>query len=113
MEEKVMTLEELADYASSARKEYEKGARCKKDENVRKIIKTIIDKVKAQGTVMITEIGDAGTLFLNDSKIEEAENISVKEINKAIDRIPALLAELKEEEKRIFVTFRRSEINNK
>lgn len=108
MEEKAMTFEELAEYASDARKEYEKEACCKKDENVRKIIKTIIDKVKAQGTVMITEIGDAGTLFLNDSKIEEAENISVKEINKAIDHIPALSTELKEEEKRIFVTFRRS-----
>lgn len=112
MEEKVMTLEELADYASSARKEYEKEVRCKKDENVRKIIKTIIDKVKAQGVVMITETGDAGTLYLNASKIEETENISVKDINKAIDSIPALSIQFKEEEKRLFVTFRCSKINN-
>lgn len=114
MEEKVMTFEELANYASDARSEFE--ARQKEGE-IRSIIKVIIDNLKEYGAVQVK--WHKGIIYLRDPKseddrrIKESKDITLEDLNGAINRIPALYAEQSTKERNpLYVTFRRSKINN-
>lgn len=114
MEEKVMTFEELADYANAARSEFE--AR-QKEGDIRSIIKVIIDNMKGYGAVQVK--WHKGIIYLrnpnskDDIRIKESKDITLENLKEAIDRIPALYAELPTKERNpLYVTFRRSETDD-
>ncbi|MCI9286418.1 MAG: hypothetical protein HFJ57_00245 [Clostridia bacterium] len=120
MEGKVMTFVELINYASEARNEFEEGQKekhCKKDEEIRSIIKAIIDNVKKYSAVQVKI--HAGVLYIkcgsekNDKKIQKIKDITLADIKEAIDRIPALYAEMPDCKRNpIYVTFRCSETDS-
>lgn len=119
MEGKVMTFEELAKYAEAARSEYEqRNAEKQKEEDIRSVIKVIIDNVKEYGAVQVKY--HKGVIYLRDPKseddrrIKESKDITLADIKTAIDRIPALYAEQPTEGRNpLYVTFRRSNADSK
>lgn len=119
MEEKVMTFQELINYASDARDEFtekQKEKRRKKEEDIRIIIEKVIDNAKKYGAVRVT--WHTGIIYLrnpnskDDIKIKESKDITLEDLEKAINRIPALYAELDKEGNILFVTFRRSKTDS-
>lgn len=117
MEEKVMTFQELINYASEARDERhefvkkQEEKRRKREEDIRSIIKKVIDNVKKHGEVWLKI--DDGVLYAKCSnkeyykKIKKIKRISLEDLKRTLDCIPALYADLDEEQ--IYVTFRNSD----